>query len=85
VNNSASSLVAARRQFTEDVTVQGWIDDPYLWAFDPEDGEVVGRFELPGNARGAPSTYLVEGKQFIVVPIGGFFRAAEWVALSLPD
>ncbi|HIG18755.1 MAG TPA: hypothetical protein EYQ31_16505 [Candidatus Handelsmanbacteria bacterium] len=60
-------------------------DDPYLWAFDPEDGEVVGRFELPGNARGAPSTYLVEGKQFIVVPIGGFFRAAEWVALSLPD
>lgn len=63
----------------------GMDDDPYLWAFDPDSGETIGHVELPGNAHGAPITYMSGGKQYIVVPIGGFFRAAEWVALNLPD
>jgi hypothetical protein len=29
-------------------------------------------------------TYMFEGKQFIVVAIGGVDEAAEYVALSLP-
>ena len=31
-----------------------------------------------------PMTYLFEGKQFIVVAIGGVEQGAEYVALSLP-
>jgi hypothetical protein len=29
-------------------------------------------------------TYMFEGKQYIVVPIGGSEAPAEWVALGLP-
>ena len=29
-------------------------------------------------------TYMAEGKQFIVIPIGGANRPAELIALSLP-
>ena len=29
-------------------------------------------------------TYLHEGKQYIVVAIGGNGREAEWVAMALP-
>ena len=34
-------------------------------------GEVVGEVALPRNATGAPMIYMLNGKQFIVVPTGG--------------
>ena len=55
-----------------------------LHAFDPDTGALVAHIALPGNASGAPMTYLVDGKQFIVVAIGGAGQTAELVALSLP-
>ncbi|NKB67849.1 MAG: PQQ-binding-like beta-propeller repeat protein [Candidatus Latescibacteria bacterium] len=57
---------------------------PYIWAFNPEDGGLVGRVELPRNASGQPITYMAGGKQYIVVPTGGADQPAELVALSLP-
>ncbi len=60
------------------------IHDPYLFAFDPATGKQVARVEMPGNAFGAPITYEVNGKQYIVAPIGGGDQPAELVALSLP-
>ena len=33
---------------------------------------------------GAPMSYLWNGKQYIVVAIGGADHPAEWVALGLP-
>jgi quinoprotein glucose dehydrogenase len=53
-------------------------------AYDKATGEVVWETELPAGTTGAPMTYLADGKQFIVVPVGAKDQAAEWVALSLP-
>jgi quinoprotein glucose dehydrogenase len=55
-----------------------------LHAFDPDNGALIAQITLPGNASGAPMTYMVEGKQFIVIPIGGAGQPAELVALRLP-
>ncbi len=57
---------------------------PFLLALDPATGEHIAQIALPGNATGSPITYLVGGKQYIVVPIGGASLPAELVALSLP-
>jgi quinoprotein glucose dehydrogenase len=61
-----------------------------LWTFHvvPRDGEFgAGTW---GNGSGKLSgdigswCYLVKGKQYIVIPIGGREEPAEWVALALP-
>jgi len=58
--------------------------EAFLWALDPANGEILAEISLPGNAWGSPMTYMVEDKQFIVIPIGGASYPAELVALSLP-
>ena len=40
--------------------------------------------EPPAGATGAPLTYAFNGKQYIVVAVGGRAHAPEFVALSLP-
>jgi quinoprotein glucose dehydrogenase len=55
-----------------------------LRAFDPDNGTLLAEVTLPGNASGGPMTYMVEGKQFIVIPIGGASQPAELVGLSVP-
>ncbi len=57
--------------------------DPFLRVFDPDDGAELAQIPLPGNATGAPMTYMAAGQQFIVVPIGGASQKAELVALTL--
>ena len=47
-------------------------------------GALLAKIELPANAQGALMTYMVRGKQYIVVPVGGANLPAELVALSLP-
>jgi len=39
---------------------------------------------LCAPAYGSPMTYLADGKQFIVIPVGGANIPAELVALTLP-
>ena len=58
--------------------------DPVLMVFEKSDGRLITEVPLPGNATGAPMSYMVDGKQYIVVPIGGASEPAELVALSLP-
>jgi quinoprotein glucose dehydrogenase len=53
-------------------------------AYDKTNGKAVWETELPAGTTSAPMTYLFEGKQYIVVPIGGRDYPAEWVALGLP-
>ena len=53
-------------------------------AFDKATGAVLWETEFPAGTTGAPMTYMFDGKQFIVVAIGGAEHAAEFVALSLP-
>ncbi|WP_423925013.1 PQQ-binding-like beta-propeller repeat protein [Candidatus Palauibacter sp.] len=53
-------------------------------AYDKATGDVVWETELPSGTTGGPMTYLHEGKQYIVVAVGGREQPAEYVALGLP-
>ena len=62
---------------------------PNMWgsafrAYDKATGDVLWETDLPAGTTGGPMTYLHEGAQYIVVPIGGEDYPAEWVALGLP-
>jgi glucose dehydrogenase len=53
-------------------------------AYDKSTGKILWETELPAGTTGAPMTYLHQGKQYIVVAIGGREHPGEWVALGLP-
>jgi quinoprotein glucose dehydrogenase len=53
-------------------------------ALDKATGKTLWEIEFEAGANGAPMTYLHNGKQYIVVAIGGQRHPAELVALSLP-
>jgi quinoprotein glucose dehydrogenase len=59
------------------------IHDPSLFAFDKATGKALGEIALPSNATGAPMTYMLNGKQFMVVQTAGFSQPAELIALCL--
>ena len=52
-------------------------------ALDKSTGETIWEMDLPAGTTGAPMTYLHNGKQYVVVAIGGRDYPAEWVALGL--
>ena len=58
--------------------------EPWFRAYDKATGDVVWEMELEAGTTGVPMTYLHEGKQYVVVPIGGREVAGRWVALALP-
>jgi len=60
------------------------VHDPKLVAHDKATGKLVGEVALPRNATAAPMTYMLNGKQFIVVATGGSNLPAELIALRLP-
>lgn len=55
-----------------------------LRAHDKATGEVVSELELPANQTGLPISYAIDGRQFIVVAVGGPDHPGELVALALP-
>ena len=62
-------------------------DDPdaerkLLYVFDKATGEILRVFDLDGRSASAPMTYMYEGKQYIVVAMGGG-EDCELVAFSL--
>ncbi len=58
---------------------------PTFRAINKSTGEVIHEMKLPGNETGLPMTYMVNGKQFIVVAVAAPPDSpAELVALSLP-
>jgi quinoprotein glucose dehydrogenase len=56
----------------------------YLRAYDKLTGADVGKVFMPAGQTGTPMTYLWEGKQYIVVAIGGGNYTSELVAFKLP-
>jgi quinoprotein glucose dehydrogenase len=64
---------------------EGMTDRPNLSVFDKVSGELLCEIPIPDNVTGAPMTYTVGKKQYIVFAVGGLFNPAELVALSLPD
>jgi quinoprotein glucose dehydrogenase len=66
----------------ESTTPQG--PGAMLRAYDKASGEVVGEVYMPAPQTGAPMTYMHDGRQFIVVPIGAGGFGSELIAYALP-
>ncbi len=55
----------------------------HFFAYDKKTGDRLWQTELPAGTTGGPISYQVNGKQFIVVPIGGKDYGTAWVAFGL--
>jgi quinoprotein glucose dehydrogenase len=53
-------------------------------AFDKKTGKIVWETELPAGVSNSPMTYMVNGKQYILVAVSGRQFPGELVALALP-
>ena len=53
-------------------------------AYNKDSGAVVWETIFPAGTNGSPITYMHDGKQYIVMPIGSLTHPGEWVALALP-
>jgi quinoprotein glucose dehydrogenase len=56
-----------------------------LRAYDKATGKELGAVFMPSQQSGSPMTYMLNGKQYIVVAIGGPNVPGELVAYRLPD
>jgi quinoprotein glucose dehydrogenase len=55
-----------------------------LHAYDKVTGKEVGAVYLPAPQSGSPMTYMVDGKQYIVVAVSGGAYSGEYIAFTLP-
>jgi len=56
-----------------------------LRAYDKRTGKEVGVVYMPAPQSGSPMTYMVNGKQYIVVAVSGGAYSGEYIAYSLPS
>jgi quinoprotein glucose dehydrogenase len=80
---TTSSLVIAgeRGTFTDPQGRNGAM----LRAYDKATGKEAGAVFMPTGQTGSPMTYMVNGKQYIVIAIGGPGYPGELLAFKLPD
>ena len=55
-----------------------------LRAYDKVTGKEVGAVFMPAQQSGSPMTYMVNGRQYIVVAVSGGPYSGEYIAFSLP-
>jgi quinoprotein glucose dehydrogenase len=63
---------------------EGWGGAPVIRALDKATGATIAEVRLPGATGAKPMTYMLDGRQYLVVSIGQP-GPAELVALALPD
>ncbi len=56
-----------------------------LRGYDKATGKQVGAILMPAPQSGSPMTYMVNGKQYIVVAVSGGNYSGEYIAYRLPD
>ncbi len=56
-----------------------------LRAYDKMTGDQVGELWMPAGQSGSPMTYMIDGKQYICVSIGGGAYPGEFRVYALPD
>lgn len=56
-----------------------------LRAYDKATGKEVGAVYMPAQETGSPMTYMVNGKQYIVVAVSGGNYSGTYIAYSLPS
>ncbi|MGV2872205.1 outer membrane protein assembly factor BamB family protein [Colwellia sp. E150_009] len=57
--------------------------EPYMYAHDAKTGKLISEIELPGGVFGALMSYSVNGKHYVVMPIGGAGTNAKLVAVQV--
>jgi quinoprotein glucose dehydrogenase len=55
-----------------------------LRAYDKTNGREVGAVYMPAPQSGSPMTYMLDGKQYIVVAVSGGSYSGEFLAFALP-
>jgi quinoprotein glucose dehydrogenase len=55
-----------------------------LRAYDKATGKEVGAVYMPGPESGSPMTYMIHGKQYIVLAVSGGPYSGEYIAYTLP-
>lgn len=68
----------------------GATKDERMHAFDSETGQLLWRAELPAGGYATPCTYMVDGRQFVVIACGGAGKLRTkagdaFVAFALPE
>ena len=58
---------------------------PILRALDKATGATLAEIDLPNAQVGLPMTYMHDGRQYVVISVGGGGEPAELVALALPE
>jgi quinoprotein glucose dehydrogenase len=56
-----------------------------LRAYDKATGKEVGAVFMPAPQSGSPMTYMVNGKQYIIVAVSGGAYSGEYIAYTLPS
>jgi quinoprotein glucose dehydrogenase len=56
-----------------------------LRAYDKASGRELGAVWMPAPGSGTPMTYMLNGKQYIIVPISGGNYPGEYLAFALPE
>ena len=56
-----------------------------LRAYDKATGTNVGAVYMPGAQTGGPMTYMLNGKQYLVVAVSGAVVPGEMMAFTLPS
>ena len=56
-----------------------------LRAYDKKTGKEAGAVWMPAPQSGTPMTYMVNGKQYIIVAVSGGAYSGEYIAFSLPE
>ena len=64
------------------LTAGGTNEGPRLVAYDKTNGAELGSVDLPSGAIGTPMTYMVDGRQYIALTVGGGPRL---IAFALPS
>jgi quinoprotein glucose dehydrogenase len=56
-----------------------------LRAYDKATGQQVGAVYMPAPESGSPMTYMVNGKQYVIIAVSGGAYSGEYIAFRLPD
>jgi quinoprotein glucose dehydrogenase len=56
-----------------------------LRAYDKKTGQEVGAVWMPAIQSGSPMTYMLDGRQYIIVAVGGGNYSGEYLAFALPS
>ena len=56
-----------------------------LRAYDKKTGQQVGEVWMPAIQSGSPMTYMLDGRQYIIVAVSGGSYSGEYLAFSVPE